>query len=158
MDHGWPHRHAPATDGLCVWHLGCTDTGEIAIHQIGADLALQYRVAPVADVLQNQQSQHHLRRETQSAAPAALGMALHQCLVNSRDHRFIGQHCVDIRHPRFLQIFDLSRDESIPEAALRASRFNQAETYTTITVYRLSRLLLVFASHLAKSVVLLLLS
>ena len=83
MDRGRPHRHAPATHGLCVGHLGCTDTGEIAIHQIGADLALQYRIAPVADVLQNQQSQHHLRRETQSAAPAALGMAPHQCPVDS---------------------------------------------------------------------------
>jgi hypothetical protein len=31
-----------------------------------------------------------------------------------------------MRHPRFLQIFDLRRDEPITEAALRASRFNQA--------------------------------
>ena len=40
-------RSTPATDSLCLGHLGCTDTGEFAIHQIGADLALQYRVAPV---------------------------------------------------------------------------------------------------------------
>src|ERR1700733_8311832 len=69
MDHNWSHRRAPAAHGFRVGHLGSTDTGEFAIHQIGADLALQYRIAPVADVLQNQQSQHHLRRETQSAAP-----------------------------------------------------------------------------------------
>src|SRR6476661_1001669 len=64
MDHGWPHRHAPATHGLRVGHLGSADTGEVAIHQIGADLALQYRIAPVSDVLQNQQSQHHFGGET----------------------------------------------------------------------------------------------
>jgi hypothetical protein len=45
-------------------------------------------------------------------------MALHQCLVDSCDHRFIGQHCVDMRHPRFLQIFDLRRDEPITKAYL----------------------------------------
>jgi len=83
MDHGWPHRHAPATHGLRIGHLGSADTGEVAIHQIGADLALQYRIAPVSDVLQNQQSQHHFGGETRSAAPAALGMALHQRLVDS---------------------------------------------------------------------------
>ena len=93
---------APAAHGLRVRHLGGTDPGEIAIHQIGADLALQYRIAPVADVLQDQQSKHHLSRETRSAASAALGMALHQCLVDHRDHHLVRQHCVDMRHPRFL--------------------------------------------------------
>src|SRR5271154_6291487 len=71
MDHNWSHRRAPAAHGLRVGHLGSTDTGEFAIHQIGADLALQYRIAPVADVLQDQQSKHHLSRKTRSAASAA---------------------------------------------------------------------------------------
>ena len=34
-------------------------------------------------------------------------------------------------HPRFLQILDLSRDEPITEAALPASRFNQAASCTS---------------------------
>jgi hypothetical protein len=36
-----------------------------------------------------------------------------------------------MRHPRFLQIVDLSRDEPITEATLRASRFNQAASCTS---------------------------
>jgi hypothetical protein len=35
--------------------------------------------------------------------------------VDRRDHRFIGEHCIDMGHPRLLQIFDLSRDEPITQ-------------------------------------------
>ena len=90
------HRLFERSCELGLWRL----TGDRIATIFGTRLNRRMR----GNVLQNQQSQHHLRRETQSAAPAASGMALHQCLVNSRDHRFIGQHCIDIRHPRFLQI------------------------------------------------------
>lgn len=86
-------------------------------------------------------------------------MTPRQCLVDRRDHRFIGEHCIDMGHPRLLQIFDLSRDEPITEATLRVSRFNQVASCTSDMQYhcrRPDRLLLVFASHQERFAILLL--
>src|ERR1700722_15438251 len=44
-----------------------------------------------------------------------------------------------MRHPRLLQISDLSRDEPITEAALRSSRFNQATSCTSDTLSLIAR-------------------
>jgi hypothetical protein len=41
LNHLRPERSTPATHGLGVGHLRRADAGEVAIHQIGAHLALQ---------------------------------------------------------------------------------------------------------------------
>src|SRR5580700_6780218 len=46
---------------LGVGRLRAAHAGEVAVHQIGAYLALEHAIAPVADVLEDQQPQHHLR-------------------------------------------------------------------------------------------------
>ena len=52
-----PQGQAPAPHGLGIGRLRTANTGELAVHQIGAHLALQYRVTPVADVFEDQQAQ-----------------------------------------------------------------------------------------------------
>ena len=88
-------------------------------------------------VLQDQQSKHHLSKETRFAASAALRMTPRQYLVDRRDHCFIGEHCID-----------LSRDEPITEATLRVSRFNQAPFCTSDMQYHCrSRAQIAFGSR-----------
>jgi len=50
-----PHRHAPAP-GLGVRHLAAAYPGEVAVDEVGAHFTFELRVAPVADMLENQQS------------------------------------------------------------------------------------------------------
>jgi hypothetical protein len=99
FDHLWPHCHAPSADGLGVGHLGPTDPGEIAVHQIGARLPFQHAVAPVAHVLEHQQTQHHLGRGARPAAGAALGMPLGQGLVHGRHDFLVRQYLIGVFHP-----------------------------------------------------------
>ena len=54
FDYGRPERDPPAAHGFGIRHLVRADTGEVAIHQICADFALQNHVAPIANVLQDQ--------------------------------------------------------------------------------------------------------
>src|SRR6202040_859277 len=74
FDHFGPQGQAPAPHGLGIGRLRTAHTGELAVHQIGAHLALQYRVTPVADVLEDQQAQDYFGRSSQPAAAAAPGV------------------------------------------------------------------------------------
>jgi len=78
--------------GLGVGHLRPADPGEVAVHQIGAHLPFQYAVTPVAQVLEHQQTQHHLGRNTAPAAGAALRMPLGQGLGDRRHDFLVRQH------------------------------------------------------------------
>ena len=124
FDHVCPQCHAPAPHGLGVRGLAGAHAGEVAVHQIGPHLAFQHLIAPVADVLEEQQAQHHFRRGALPAAALALGMALAQSFVHSRHQRLIRQHPIGLCHPVFAQVFDLSSDQAIAEATLRASHLN----------------------------------
>ena len=119
--------------GLGVGHLRPADPGEVAVHQIGAYLALEHAIAPVADVLEDQQAQHHLRRRTQSAAAAALGMALAEGLVHGRYHLLICQHLIGVPHPVFAQIAHLFGDQAVAEAALCTPHLNHVACAGTLT-------------------------
>jgi len=77
---------------------------QVAVHQIGAHLALQHAIAPVADVLEDQQAQHNLGRCAQPTATAALGMPPRQRLVHRSYDLFIRQHSVGVFHPTFAKI------------------------------------------------------
>ena len=41
-----------------IRHLAGADTGEVEIYQIGPDFPFQNRITPIANVLQDQQTQH----------------------------------------------------------------------------------------------------
>ena len=61
------HGEAPAAHRLGVGDFAAADAREVAIHQVRPDFAFQGRIAPIAQVLQHEQPQHHLGR----APPAA---------------------------------------------------------------------------------------
>jgi hypothetical protein len=82
-------------------------------------------------VLQDQQAQNHFGREASPAAPATVGVALRQCLVDRGNNRIIRQDRIDVWHPSLMQIFDLCRNQSITEAALLASRLDHADRLGT---------------------------
>ena len=124
FDHTCSQRHAPAPHGLGVRGLAGAHPCEVAVHQIGADLALEHAIAPVADVLEDQQAQHHLGRNAQPTAAAALGMALAQGVVHGRHDLLIRQHLIGVPHPVFAQIAHLFGDQSVAEAALGAPHLN----------------------------------
>ena len=82
LDDAWSERDAPAPHGLGIGHLAGADAGEVAIHQIGPDFPFQDRIAPIANVLQDQQAQHDFGWVAQTATPAAVGIAVRQRLVD----------------------------------------------------------------------------
>jgi hypothetical protein len=61
--------------------------------------ALQHLIAPVADMLEDQQSQDRIGRRSPSSPATALGMAFRQCLVHDRDNLLICQHFIGVFHP-----------------------------------------------------------
>ena len=124
FDHRRPHSHSPSAHGLGVGHLGTAHPGEIAVYQIGAHFALQHAIAPVAHVLQHQQTQHHLGWRAPPTAAAAAGMPPRQSLVYRRHDFFVRQHLIGVSHPVFVQIPYFFRDQPIAEGALRPPRLN----------------------------------
>jgi hypothetical protein len=74
-----------------------------------------YVEAPVANVLQQEQAHHYLRRSASSPARAAFGTALGQGLVHGRDQLLVLQHLVGMFHPRFTQIAYFLGNETFTE-------------------------------------------
>jgi len=67
---------------LGIRHLGGANMDELTVDQIGADLALEGRVAPVAHVLEHQQPQHDVGRCALAPERAAMPPATCQRLVD----------------------------------------------------------------------------
>jgi hypothetical protein len=107
-----------------VRHLAAADPSKVAVDEIGTDFALENFKAPVADVLENEQSQHHLRRRTTPPAAAALGMSLAECFVHRSDDGIVIQDPVRMLHPVLTQIGDFLRDPMIPELQLCPPHLN----------------------------------
>ena len=128
LDHLRPDRRAPAAHGLGVGHLAAAHAGEVAVHQVGAHLALHHLIAPVAHMLEDQQAQDHLRRYAFAAPAAASGMALPQSLVHSRHDLFVGQHPVGSLHPVLTKIAHFLGDQPVAEAQLGAAHLNHASS------------------------------
>ena len=70
-----PDRQSPTADRLGVRHPAAADADEVAVDQVGAHFALENLVAPVAHVLENEQTQDHVGPRAQPAATAAFRMA-----------------------------------------------------------------------------------
>jgi len=119
-------RHAPPAHGLGIGHFAAADAGKIAIHQIGPHLPFQHLVAPVANVFEHQQPQHHFGRGPRPAAAAAVGAPLREGLVHRRHDLRIIEHAIGLSHPDFVQVRDLRGDQPVAKAALSAVRLNHA--------------------------------
>jgi hypothetical protein len=126
LDHLGRHCQAPTSHRLCIGHLAGADAGEVAVHQIGAHLALQHAIAPVADVLEDQQAQYHLGRRAQPTATAALGMSPRQRFIHRSYDLFIRQHPVGGFHPTFAKIAHFFGDQPVAKAELSSAHLNHA--------------------------------
>src|SRR5262245_40205393 len=121
-----PHCHTPATHRLGVGYLAAAHARKVAVHQIGAHLALQHLIAPVARVLEDQQAQDQLSGHTFATEAAALGVALCQGLVHSGYDLFVGQDAVSGLHPIIAKVAHFLGDQTIAEAELSAAHLNHA--------------------------------
>ena len=82
LDHFRPHELPQPRHGLGSGHFAVSHPRKRAIHQIGAHFLLQRVIAPVANVFQQQQTQHHLGRRLLAASPAALRIPFALRLIN----------------------------------------------------------------------------
>jgi len=121
-----PERHTPAPHRLGVRRLAGADPAKVPINQVGAHLALQHHIAPVADMLQNQQPQHRLGGRAAPPATTALGMPVCQGLVHRRHNGFIREHHIGVLHPAFTKIAHFRGNQPVAEAELRSSHLNHA--------------------------------
>ena len=124
FDHIGPQGQTPAPHGLGIGRLRAAHPGELAVDQIGTYFALQYRVTPVADVLEDQQAQDNFGRSPEPAAAAALAMPLRQVFVYCRHDLLVRQNLVGVRHPVFPQIAHFLGDQSVAEAQLCPPHLN----------------------------------
>ena len=100
----------------------------VMVSGILAERAPQHAIAPVTDVLEDQQAQYHFGRSAKPAAATALGMPFHQRFVHGGDDLLVRQHLIGVRHPDFAEIAHFLSDQSIAEAELRASHLNHGSS------------------------------
>ncbi len=132
-------RHDPAVDllddlraqcnaklaqRLGVRDFGGADPRELAIHKVGADLPLERRVAPVANVLEYQETDDDVDRCALASAGAAVRPSRCQGLVGHVQQQRVVQHAVDVAHPVFPQIADLFGDKAVAEVELAAAQLD----------------------------------
>jgi hypothetical protein len=113
LDHPRPKRHPQFAQGLRIWDLARTHPGEVAVHDIGPHLALEDGETPVAHVLEQQQSQHHLRGCALAPAREAVRPAARQHLVDQLHELGVAKQFVDLTHPVFPQSVGLFSDPVI---------------------------------------------
>src|SRR6266481_2753397 len=124
-----PQGYTELAHRLGIRHLGCTHPSELAIHQVGSHLALQHGIAPVAHMLEQQQSQHDFRRRALAPARTAMGPAARQRLVDGLQQVRIGQHLIDRPHPVFPQSVDLLGHPPVGEVQLPAAQFDHVRPW-----------------------------
>jgi hypothetical protein len=132
LEHLRSERRAPAAHRLGIGHLAGTHAGKVPIYQIGPHLAFKRLVAPVADVLEDQQPQHRLSRCTTAAATAALGVSLPQGLIHNRHDLFVRQHLVRMRHPVFAKIAYFLHYQPVAETQLLSPHLNHAASFAVL--------------------------
>src|SRR5207245_9777775 len=99
---------------------------EIPVHQISAHFTLHDSIAPVANVLEDQQSQHDFGGRTQTTTRSALGMPFGQSFKNDRQQLLVFEQLISVCHPVFEQVCYLGVDEPVAEAELWPARLNHA--------------------------------
>jgi hypothetical protein len=109
---------------LGVGNLLRAHARELAIYQVRTHFALEHRIAPVAHVLEHQQSQHDLRRGSLAPARAAVRPAAGQRRVHQIDQLRVPKHVVDMAHPVFPQLAHFLSDQALGQIELQAAQFN----------------------------------
>ena len=123
-NHLWSQRKCPFVHDGIVWNLTAADTGEGTVHQVGAYFALHHFIAPVPDVLKQEQPQNDFCRRAPPAPGSTLGASLGQGFVHSGQQLIIVQNLVRGTHPVFPQVGDFLVNQAFGEAELGAAGLN----------------------------------
>ena len=102
-----PDQLPQSCQGLGVRHFFIPDPSKGAIYQIGPYLSFPHVIAPVPDVLQQQQAQQYFRRRLHSATAAALRMTFSLGFVYRVQKLLVFQQLIHQPHPRFPQPLDI---------------------------------------------------
>ncbi len=127
LDDLWAQSDAQLAQRLGIGYLRGPDPGELAIHEVGADFALEHGIAPVAHVLEDQQPDHDVHRGALAATSAAVGPPRCQSCVGHVQQQRILEHAVDVAHPVFPEIAHLLGDEAVAEAELAPTQLDHVK-------------------------------
>ena len=118
LDRVSPERHAPWSHRFGIGQLVRAHMSEVAIDEVGTNLAFQNLVAPIAHVLEDQKPQYSLGCNALPPPTAALGMTLRQCLIYRADNLLVRQHVIGMLHPGFAKVAHFPGDQPIAKAVL----------------------------------------
>ncbi len=110
-----PQGQRLAPQRLSIRHRTGTHMRQLAVPQTAFYLPLHIGKAPVKDMFERQQTQHHVGGHSRSAAGAASGIALGQGFVRQRYQLFIVQDPVQFAHPVFPTILQPLVEEGLGE-------------------------------------------
>src|SRR5580658_2426545 len=113
-----------AAERLGIGDFACAYARELPIQKVGPYFALEHAEAPVADVLEQQQTQHNLRRRSQPSARAAFGMTPQESFIDNMEQFLVFQYLVSPAHPGFPIIADGFCDELFRKAWRRVAEMN----------------------------------
>jgi hypothetical protein len=99
LDDVRPERARDLQDRFRVRHFSRIDTGEGAIDQIRADLALEIVIAPIEEMLQDQHPQHDVGWCPRASTPPTLRPARLQRLRHRLNHGLVLEQRVDTPQP-----------------------------------------------------------
>ncbi len=125
---------------LGVRHLVQADAREVTIGKVGAHLALQGVVAPVAHMLQQPQPQHDLSRCLRATSRTALCVPVTLSVEYAIDQLFIVEEFVGFDHPGFPESLHILGQNAFPQGPLRlfasrhASAYGPVETRSIVNV------------------------
>lgn len=134
LDRLRPDRHSPPAHRLGIRHLAGADPSEVTVDQVGAHFALQHRVAPIADMLEDEKTQDHLGRVTTPTSAQASRVASAERFVNRRDNGLIVEQAIGVIHPALAQVFHFLGDQAVAEAALGSPHLNHDASPVTVTM------------------------
>jgi hypothetical protein len=93
--------------------------------KLDRETALDDLVAPVSNMLENEQTEDHFGRRRRPAATAALGTSLGERFVKRRHDLFIPPNLIGVGHPFFAKVAHLFGNQTLTEAQLRAPHLNR---------------------------------
>jgi hypothetical protein len=124
LNHLGPDHLPEASQCLCIGYLLGADARKCSVHQIGSDFALQYRIAPVADVLEDQKPKHHLSRSLPPTPSPTVQPAACLCFENTLDQLLVVKQSIRRAHPWLPEIIHLFGQNPGPQRRLMVTSPN----------------------------------
>src|SRR3954454_22073000 len=124
LDHFRSQLASEAGNGLVVGNLSAADTREFTVHQIGAHLPLEFYVAPLANMLEQQQPEDNLGGSPSATARLALFAELALSGLHDHQQTVVIECLIGMPHPWFPEICNMFGDEAVSKAELHTASRN----------------------------------